>query len=280
MKLARRLLIAIPILLVIALVIALFFVDSLAEQAIERSGSYALGVDTELDSADIGLFSGVFGLNDLRVDNPEGFKEPHFLELQQGKLAVSLKSLMTERVTVPLLEIIGVQIDLERNQSGTNYGSILENLERFESGEPPAEDREKAPGKTFVLERVVIRDVRANLDLLPIGGEATSVTLAIPEIVLEDLDSSGLSAAEICALVVKTLLTAAVQAGAGVIPEELLRDLGGRLEGLKSVAFDVSGEITREVEGALQQAGKELQGKAEEALKGAGKKLEDILKGE
>lgn len=278
MKLARRLLIVIPVFLVLVAVVAFLFLDSIAKQAIERSGSYALGVDTELDSADIGLFSGRFRLDGLNVANPQGFKEPHFLELEQGTLALSAKSLLKDRVSVPLLEIIGVQIDLERNQSGTNYEHILKHLERFESSEAPVDDQE-ASGKSFALDRLVIRDARAKLDLLPIGGEATKVSITIPEIVLENLDSSEMSTAEICALVVKVLLNAAIKSGAGVIPADLLREFEDQLQGLRSVAFDISGEVTHDVEGVVQRANETLQQKTDEALKDAGKKLDGILRG-
>ena len=111
--------------------------------------------------------------------------------MQQGTLALSPKSLMSDHVAVPLIEIVGVQLDLERNPRGTNYGHILENLERFESTEPA--DKDTGPGKSFALERLVIRDARAKLDLLLIGGEATQVSITIPEIILEDLHSWEMS---------------------------------------------------------------------------------------
>jgi hypothetical protein len=273
----KKLLFAVPMVLLAAIVMAFVFVDSLAKRAIERGGTYALGVETRLDSADIGVFSGEFGLAELHVANPPGFAKPDFLELDRAKLEFPLSALASERVVVPLLELDGIVLDLERNQNGTNYGTILTNLERFESGEPPAgETEEEAPGKIFVLERLVVRNVRADLDLLPIGGEATKVSVSIPEIVVEDLDQSGMTASEIFALVVKTLLTAAVRAGGGVIPEDLLRDLGGRLGELEAVAVELSGQI----EEALEKGSEDLRKAAEDAVKGAGKKLEDILKGE
>lgn len=59
-----------PVLLLLGAVIAFLFIDSIAKQAIERGGFYALGVETELDSTDIGLFSGQFRLDVLHVANP------------------------------------------------------------------------------------------------------------------------------------------------------------------------------------------------------------------
>lgn len=274
MKLGLRILLAVLALVVIGVVVALLFIDSIAARAIEKSGTYALGVPTEVDSADIGLFSGEFGLDGLRVANPPGFARPDFLTLGRARLEVSLASLASDRVTVPLIALEEISLDLERTKQGTNYGAILENLERFESGEAPEPEGEAGP-KTFLIERIVLRQVRADVDLIPIGGEATRVALTIPEIVVEDLDSDGMTAAEICALVVKTLLQAAIEAGGGILPEDLLRDLRGRLDELEAVASE---KVVEEVTGALEDVGKQLGGKAEEALDKAGKKLEDVFK--
>ncbi len=274
MKLGLRILLAVLALVVIGVVVALLFIDSIAARAIEKSGTYALGVPTEVDSADIGLFSGEYGLDGLRVANPPGFARPDFLTLGRARLEVSLASLASDRVTVPLIALEEISLDLERTKQGTNYGAILENLERFESGEAPEPEGEAGP-KTFLIERIVLRQVRADVDLIPIGGEATRVALTIPEIVVEDLDSDGMTAAEICALVVKTLLQAAIEAGGGILPEDLLRDLRGRLDELEAVASE---KVVEEVTGALEDVGKQLGGKAEEALDKAGKKLEDVFK--
>ncbi len=278
MKLVWRILLGLVALLVVIGLGVFLFVDSLAAQAIERGGSYALGVPTELGSADIGMFSGEFGLQGLRVANPPGFERPDFLALESGRLEVTLGSLMSDRVTAPLLELQGIGLDLERNEKGTNYGLILENLERFESGEAPPPEEEEAGGKTFVIDRLVVRDIQAHVDLLPAGGQATELTLSIPEIVMEDLGSDGLTASQICALVVKTLLTAAIRAGAGVLPDDLLKDLRGRLQGLESVAFEIPGGVVEDVKGALEDAAKGIGGEAGKAVGEAGKKLDELFR--
>ncbi len=276
MKLLLRILAGLALVVLLAVAGTMLFLDSLAREAVERGGTFALGVPTELESADIGIFSGDLGLAGLRVANPPGFSRPDFFSLGKAQLESSLGSLLGDAVTVSLLELQGIALDLERNKSGTNYGAILDHLSRFESeAEKPQEEGEAGGGKTFLLECLVVRDVTATIDLLPVAGDATRVTLSIPEIVLKDLGSEGMSAAQICALVVKTILSAALQAGADVLPADLLKDLRGRLKGLESVALAISGQTVEEVQGALQEA---LGTEAEKALKGAGEKLEGLFK--
>jgi hypothetical protein len=274
MKLVLRILIGVGVVFLLLVLGAFFFVDSLAVQAVERGGSYALGVPTELDSADIGLFSGEFGLAGLSVANPPGYEQPDFLTLREARLEVATGSVLSDRVSVPLLELSGIALDLEKNAQGTNYGAILDNLGRFESqGPAPAEEEAAGGGKSFVLERLVVRDVTVRVDLLPMGGEATEVTLSIPEIVLANIGQE-LSLAEICALVVKTILSASLEAGAGVLPADFLKDLGGRLKGLEALPDSVA----EQVGGALDQAAQELGGEAGKTLQGASEKLEGLFK--
>jgi hypothetical protein len=134
---------------------AILLVDSLAEQAVERGGTHALGVETRLESASIGITSGQFGLDGLAIANPPGFERPDFFALRAARLELPLKHLLDPRVTIPALELEGIAVDLERNSKGTNYGVILDNLSRFEAGagKPGGERKEvEGEGKTYKVE--------------------------------------------------------------------------------------------------------------------------------
>src|SRR5262245_41296811 len=113
---------------------SLLWIDSLTRSAIERGGTYALGVETRLEDASIGLVSGEFGLAGLTVANPPGFAQPHFFALRSAHLALPLGQLVEERITIPALELEGITLDLERGAEGTNFARILDHLARFESG--------------------------------------------------------------------------------------------------------------------------------------------------
>ena len=90
MKWLLKIAVILIVLVVIVVGAAFFYVDSIAKGAIERGATYALGVNTTLGSADVGLLSGEFSMSGLDVDNPEGFVEAHFLRLGTGYVSVSL----------------------------------------------------------------------------------------------------------------------------------------------------------------------------------------------
>jgi len=281
MKRPPRLVIGLVLALVLVGAGTLLLVDSLVEQGVERGGTHALGVETRLESASIGLVSGRFDLGGLAIANPPGFERPDFFALRSARLELPLVSLLEPRVTIPTLELDGIAIDLERNSQGTNYGVILDNLSRFESDaeKPRGQGEERAGGgKTYAIQKLVIRDVRASVNLVPAGGDLTRLDLAVPEILVENL-ASDMTMSQLCALVVKVVIQAAIQAGQGVVPGEILADLRGRMDGLSDVARLHLGEELGKVESGLREQAKKLGPEAEKALDEASGKLDKALDG-
>jgi hypothetical protein len=283
MKLVVRIGIGLVLLCVLLGIGATLFVDSLAKGAIERGGTFALGTETRLESASVGLFSGEFALSGLSVANPPGFAKPEFFALRSTALELPLGTLLGDRISIPSLELEGIALDLERNAQGTNYGQILDSLKRFESGASAggADETATGGGKTFVLQRLVIRDVRASVNLLPAGGELTQLSLAIPEILVTDL-ASDMTIPELCALVVKTVVQAAIQAGGGTLPADLLADLRGRVQGLEDRARiqvqEELGKIERELGAQAEKLGPEAQKALQKASEELGGKVDELFK--
>jgi hypothetical protein len=261
---------------------ALLFVDSLAKQAVERGGTHALGVATRLEGASIGLFSGRFGLDELAVANPPGFARPDFLVLHTARLDLPLSTLMGQRVTIPALELDGLVLDIERNASGTNYGAILAHLAGPDSATQPqgGEPADSSGGKTFVVQRLVVRGVRASVQLVPAGGDLTKLDLAVPDIVVENL-ASDMTLPQLCALVVRVVIQSAIRAGEGQLPAELLADLRGRVDALEDVAHAEADAHLGKLENDAREAAKKLGPEAEKAVDKAseelGKKLDGLF---
>ena len=288
-KLVRLLLVFVALVAALA-VAAVLFVDSLARQAVERGGTHALGVETKLASASIGLFSGEFTLEGLSVANPPGFAEPHFFAMRAAELELPLANLMQERIEIPTLELAGITLDLERNREGTNYGAILAHLERFQSGTPPTDDggasgEPAGGGKVFRLGELLLRDIRATVQLVPAAGDLTRLELAIPEVRVQGL-ASDLTLAQLCALVVRTVVDAAVRQGGDTLPRELLEDLRGRVGELEASARarldEQADELEKKVTDELLEGAGKLGPEAEAAAKQAGEalggKLDGLLK--
>jgi hypothetical protein len=280
-KIALGLAGALLALILIALLVAGLFIDSIARKGIEAGASYALEVNTKLDKANVGIFSGTFAMNGLSVDNPKGFNG-QFLKLGSGGVAVSLSSLTSDTVVLPKLSLANLDVDLERNASGANYKILLDNLKRLESGQKPKEPAQQGPSKKFKINEISITDVNVHLDL--VGGPAglTKVNVPIHEIKLTNVgsDGSGVDLPQLTSIILEAVLAAAVDKGGGLIPADINADLKANLQqlsGLAGVGVETVGKVGEQVTklgGDLGKAAKdiqnEVQGTADQLKKGLG----------
>lgn len=289
MKKAKKFLIGGALAVIVLVAAALLGIDRIARVGVETAGTYALGVQTTLGSMDVGLFSGRVGMSALDVANPEGFTSPHFLRMDDGRVAVTLGSLMSDRVKVPELTLRGINMSLERKQGRSNYQTILDGLKKFETAEAaPDPAAKQESGKKFVIAQAVISDVTVTVDMLGIGGGATSMPVKIERIELNDVGSDsagGVQLAELSAILTKAILAAVVSKAGGVLPPEITGELSAGLDGLRSLgggAYKVVGDVTATVGGEVKQLGTV----GRDLLKGAGtsgaesgKKVSEGLKG-
>ncbi len=260
MKLPLKLLLALVVLVLLFVVGGPRLLAGLVKTAVSRGGEYALGTETELASADVGLHG--VGLQGLRVANPTGFDAPSFLELEEARLEVELASLRSETVVAPLFSLQGVDLYLERNEGQTNYGALLERLRQL-GGPGDEAPQEGGSGKSFRIDKVRVSDVTAHLDLLPVGGEHSRVQLQLPVLELDDVGSDGgASIEQLFRQIVEAALQSTLEVGGDKIPAELLTDLRGELDRLQQ-ALDAELQQTREeleekAKGALDELGDEL----------------------
>jgi len=223
---------ALVVVLVAIVMLVFMSIDSIAKAAIERGSTYALGVQTTLGSADIGILSGEFAMRGLEVANPEGFESDHFLQLGEGFLAVSLGSLREDTVEVPTLALTGIDINLEKRDGKANYKIITDNLKRFESEDPGDEGAQAdagEPGKRFVVHEIIIRDVNVKVDI-----GLTRMEVPIEEVRMTGVGSESMTTAELANRVVKMILAAIVKNG-GQLPADLVNELGGALAELGDI---------------------------------------------
>ena len=266
MKKLLKVLAALVVLFVVLLVVFFFYIDSIAKKAIETGATYALGVQTSLQRADIGILSGDFRLSGLQVANPEGFTSERFLKLGTGELDVTMRSLTKDTVEVPKLALDDVEMTLEKKGGESNYKVILNNLKRFQSAKKKDQDAGKPEkGKQFVIHEIVITNVLVHAQLFGIGGQLDSVQVTLDEIRLTDVGSEGITFSQMTDIVIQAIMAGVLKSGAD-FPADLVSDLGGAMNGLVGLgdmgiktAFDLGGTGVGELGKGLDGIGKEIE---------------------
>lgn len=280
--------------------LALFFVglggiwlytNEIVGTAIERGATYALGVDTRVGFVRLRLLNGDFAMSGLRIDNPPGFDEPSFLELDSARIHVDLGTARSEVVHIPEFTLQGVDVALEREGRNTNYGVIMANLGRFESkGAKLPPDAPATGQKRFIVDRVLIRDVAARVEWSELASDATGMRVEIPQIELTGIgadNARGVVMSELTGIILKAVLGSIARYGTD-LPGAVLSGLNSGLGGLTRVpgvvvsgagkavvdhvADAVGGEVGDAVRGvggsATEAVGKAVGSSASKALGG------------
>jgi hypothetical protein len=123
--------------------------------------------------------------------------------------------------------------------------------------------------------------------VLPIGGNATTLDLKIPEIILKDItqdNAAGVAVPELMKRLVPAILAAVVDKGKGVIPDADLKRMGSDVAATAQALGAGAGRLVQQVGGdagkALEGLGTGVQKVGESATKGVGDAIKSIFGGD
>ena len=218
---------------------AAVLIDPIVRSTVESQSAKALKVPTRLSDATI-RFSGHATLGKFEIHNPQPFTEPRAVTFERFDVGVRPRELFHQTVTIREMSVVRPELTLEFTGAKNNLSALLDNVS---SSSPPGASTEK---KKFIIKKLQIQGavVRFRSDLLP--GGARSVTL--PTIELENVGTAegGASIGEILGVLLKTLGSAALKSGEGMIPADLMNNLRGDLEGkLKELPGKAMEEIQK-----------------------------------
>jgi len=269
------------VVLVVIVLVALGMIDSLAKRGVESGATYALGVETTVDDLDLSLMGGSLRMDGLEVSNPAGYQTPHMMKSGRFDLAVRIGSVFGDTVELPHFELDGLDVNIEQKLMTNNISEVLENLKRFES-EAPAE---KKPGKRVKIDRVLIKDVVANVQVAG-TGEAGRLSVKVPTIELENVSSDnadGILISELTARLVMAVVAAVVEKGGDIIPADTLKAISSDVSGLATAIGGNAVDLAKQATDSAAEVIKEHAGKLTEEAEKAGETLKeglgDLLKG-
>src|SRR5262249_52901007 len=155
------------------------------------------------------------------ISNPEGYQAKTFLVLDKGDVAVNAKSLLSDVVHVPKIELDKLTLEFEEKVGGgSNVDAILDNVKKFTAGNKSAEQSDSG-GKKSVIDELTLTDIKvtARASGIPLGGQG--ITITVPKVQLKDIGSGGkdpVGMNQLVGLIVQAVLQAVLDAGGSQLP--------------------------------------------------------------
>lgn len=269
-KIISFIVVAVLLLIVGVAVVINLFGDTALKAGVETGASKALKVGVAVEDISLGIFAGKLNINDLVVDNPEGYNNPSFLELGSGFVHLNTRSLLSDTVEIETIQLNNVGITIEQKGMSNNLKEILDNLPKSEPVEEEKPSEKEA--KKLLVKNLDIEGVKVTVKLLPIPGRADNLTLALAPIHMENIGSDApINTPELVSKILLAIAGGIAEKGKGVLPLDMLNNISTQLgeHGLKvlEMGTDIL-ESGKDAGTDLLETGKDIGKEATEALKG------------
>ncbi len=283
------------VVIVAVLFTGLLFINTAVVHAVQKGGTYALGTRVSLRNADIRPFAGTVALKGFRIDNPKGYTKPTFFYLDTASTAVTLNTLNKPVIEVPSLKLEKIVVLIEKKDGKANYQALLDHLAAATgSGGKTTPAPAGKSEKRLIIKDLLITNVSVEVELFdapgPLGdivkGASTIKVPTITQIHLQNVGrtgsgiaDSGVTPGDLVGIVVRAVLSAASEAGAGILPADMLNDLQGSLAKVGNLS-ELGISISSGLDGAAKAAADQAAKAAQDAIDNAGKKaIDNIGKG-
>ena len=223
-------------LVTLVLVVGLILVSTLdfwVKRAINTYGSSALGVPVEVSSVSLFPWNGSLSLHNLTIGNPQPFKEPFLLQADDIVIQVNLQSLLTHEIEINLIQVNAPHIVYETGFGGSNIGQLQKNINGSDTQAP------SSPGNTtLVINNLIVTQAKVTGSVM-----GAPLNLNLPNIHLNNLGKpgSGVSTAQLSALLIQTLITNMGKLGVNVLTGSV-KLIGDTAKAVTETTLDTIGD--------------------------------------
>jgi len=269
---AKRFAVGAVVIIVAALLALVIAPGRIVRTAVEKGGTFALGVPVHLKGAGLRLFSGVIDLNGLDVRNPEGYTTKSAVEVGHINVRAPLHHLVGSKPRIESITVESPAVTLEQCIRGSNLSDLMNN-----TGKPPK-------GKTDSGKKIVIGSLRivgAQVTLAAKVKGMPYATINLPTLELKELGgegNQGVTIAQTMALALRDMVQSAVANGGGILPPDLGKSLSSSVASFDQVSRQLIGTVAGargqavgaagSAAGTLVEGAKGITGKAVESVSG------------
>jgi hypothetical protein len=232
---------------------------------IETGAEKALKVGVRLDNISLSILGGKLNLNNLEVDNPQGYQNPNLLKVSSAYMALNIRSLLSDTVEMEKMQFDNISLAIEQKGLTSNLQEILNNLPKSDAPPQPG----AKPSKQLKIRELQINGVAVNVKLMPVPGRADTLNLQLSPITLTNLGGGEeINVEELTAIILKAIAGGVMEKGKGVLPLDMIDDLG---KGVLGVGQEAIEGVGKEIIKGVDDVGKG----ATEAIRGIFQKKEE-----
>jgi len=205
------------VLIVVTVIGAGIFLDSIAKKSLETVGSKIARDSIKVDAVNLSLLTGSARVKGLVVGNPEGYKTPQAISVGSAAVGVNPFSVLSDKIVVRSVRVEAAEITFEGGLGGNNLSKIMDNVNAIAKNGGPASTNTtvkaaNAPGRRFEVDDLLITGAMVHVSLTGMGGKET--TLPLPDIHLTNLgkNGAGITVTDLTRRVLGAITTGAIKA--------------------------------------------------------------------
>ena len=261
-KKMSKIVVGLLVFILILILLISIFGDIALKTGVESAGTSAMKVNVKLDDISLSMLAGKLKMNNLVVDNPEGYENPTFLELGNAYIDLKTTSLLSDTIEIETMQFDNITLTIEQKGLTNNLKEILANLPKSE----PTEDKsEEKSGKNLLIKQLDINGVTVKAKLLPVPGRADNLTFELAPIHMENIGSKeDINTPELVSKILLAIAGGIAQKGKDVLPLDMVDSIGDELtkQGQKLLQGGI------DVGAGVIEGGKDIGKEATDALKG------------
>lgn len=245
----------IVILIVAVIVFVNLYGDRALKYGIETVGTQTLQVPVHVEDLSLAILAGKLNVDQLAIENPEGYQHPLFLEADRTFMALNTSSLLSDTIEFQQITLDGLTVVLEQKGLTTNVQDILNNLPKAEEPAPEEKPEAEAAGKNVLVKELEITNVNVKVSLLPGVGRATALSFKLAPIRMTDLGTTDkMTAARLVKEIIAAIAVGIAEQGKGLIPTDVLDTVTkGLAESLLTTGEEAIKGIEEAGKGILEQ---------------------------
>jgi uncharacterized protein involved in outer membrane biogenesis len=256
--------------ILVLLVVLMLSLGQIIKAGVNTAGPGLAGVPVHLDGAIVNPLTGMVRIKGLVIGNPEGFKTPSAMELNDFKLKIDMSSLFSKTIVIEEILIDAPQITYEKSLRSSNLSTLQAKLAAKKpaaapDGTVPAPEKKKGAAKKVIIDDFQLNGAKVNVALTALGGN--KLELPLPPVQMKNIGrtSGGANPAEVISELFSSISKAVfeVVASSGDVAGKALKGAGDAAE---SALKDPGAAATNAVKGATDAA----KGAADSIKKGFG----------